>query len=152
MALPFTGPTTKPPPHKFEAGEPAFGEVAAWGPAISYWTHLDLNRIAAYETDLTRYAVERLTAIDGVRLLGRPKDQIAAISFVVEGQDPKETEKRLDELGIAVRAGKLAAEPLLKFFGVDKAVRASLMFYNTRDEIDLLASALEETQPQSSAK
>ena len=147
QSVSFEGFTPKPPPHKFEAGEPAFGEVAAWGAAIGYWTSLGLRRIEAYEKDLTSYVVERLQTIEGVRLLGQPKDRIAVISFVVEGQDPKETEKLLDERGIAVRAGKLAAEPLLRFFGVEKAVRASLMFYNTREEIDRLAQALEDTRP-----
>jgi cysteine desulfurase/selenocysteine lyase len=139
--------TPKPPPHRFAAGEPAFGEVAGWGAAISYWTRLGLQRIEAYEKNLTGYAVERLQAIKGVRIFRQPKGRIAVISFVVKGQDPKETETLLDERGIAVRAGKLSAEPLLKIVGVEKAGRASLMSYNTREEVDVLAEALKETRP-----
>jgi cysteine desulfurase/selenocysteine lyase len=91
--------------------------------------------------------VERLQAIKGVRIFRQPKGRIAVISFVVKGQDPKETETLLDERGIAVRAGKLSAEPLLKIVGVEKAVRASLMSYKTREEVDVLAEALKETRP-----
>jgi cysteine desulfurase/selenocysteine lyase len=134
----------KPPPHKFEAGEPAFGEVEAWGPAIDYWMNLGLDRIEAYEKDLTAYAVERLRSVRRVRVLGDPQERISVVSFVVEGQDPNETEQALDECGIATRAGKLASQPQLQAFGVEKAVRASFLFYNTREEVNVLAAALAE--------
>jgi cysteine desulfurase / selenocysteine lyase len=131
-------------PHKYEAGEPAFGEVEAWSPAIDYWTKLGLERIAAYERELAAYAVERLEAIDGVRVLGRPADRVSVVSFGVEGKEASKVEKALDREGIATRAGKLAAEPMLRALGVEEAVRASFMFYNTRDEADVLARALEK--------
>jgi cysteine desulfurase/selenocysteine lyase len=79
-----------------------------------------------------------------VRVQGEPSERLSIISFKVEGLKPKEVEKALDQEGIAVRAGKLAAEPLLKALGADEAVRASFMFYNTRGEADALASALEK--------
>lgn len=131
-------------PHKYEAGEPAFGEVEAWSPAIDYWTRLGLKRIAAYERELAAYAVERLEAIPGVRVLGRPADRVSVVSFVVEGKEASKVEKALDRQGIATRAGKLAAEPMLKALGVEEAVRASFVFYNTHDEADVLARALEK--------
>ncbi|HEY1404551.1 MAG TPA: SufS family cysteine desulfurase [Pyrinomonadaceae bacterium] len=134
----------KPIPHKYEAGEPAFGEVEAWGAALDYWNELGMKRIAAYEKELTDYALGQLSLIKGVRILGDPSERLSIISFVVEGKKPKEVEKALDDEGIAVRAGKLAAEPLLKTLGADEAVRASFMFYNTRGEADALAAALEE--------
>jgi cysteine desulfurase / selenocysteine lyase len=140
----FDGFETAALPHKYEAGEPAFGEVEAWSPAIDYWTDLGLARIAAYERDLAAYAVERLESVDGVRVLGRPRDRISVVSFVVEGRRASDVEKALDRQGIATRAGKLAAEPMLKALGVDEAVRASFMFYNTRDEADVLARVLEK--------
>ncbi|HEV2735324.1 MAG TPA: aminotransferase class V-fold PLP-dependent enzyme [Longimicrobiaceae bacterium] len=133
----------KPIPHKYEAGEPAFGEVEAWGPAIDYWTALGMEDIAAYEKELTDYAAERVRAIRGVRVLGSPAERIAIVSFVVDGMQAGDVEKALDREGIAVRAGKLAAEPLLRALGTDEAVRASFMFYNTREEADALADALE---------
>jgi cysteine desulfurase/selenocysteine lyase len=140
----FDGFTPKPLPFKYEAGEPAFGEVAAWGAAIDYWAELGMERIAAYERDLTAYAVSRLQAIAGVRVLARPADRVAVISFVVEGKEPSKVSQALDRQGIAVRAGKLAAQPMLQALGVEEAVRASFMFYNTRAEADALASALEQ--------
>jgi cysteine desulfurase / selenocysteine lyase len=138
----FTDVTPKPIPEKYEAGEPAFGEVEAWSPAIDYWTELGLDRIFAYERALTEHAVRRLSEIEGVRLVGSPAERIAVVSFVVEGMKSNDVAKALDDEGIAVRAGKLAAEPLLKALGAGEAVRASFMFYNTREEADALADAL----------
>jgi cysteine desulfurase/selenocysteine lyase len=129
---------SKPPPHKYEAGEPAYGEVEGWGPAIDYWLALGLENIAEYERALTAYAARRLSDTPGVRVVGDPVDRISVISFVVEGQEPNETARELDREGIAVRAGKLAAQPLLEALGVKNAVRASFMFYNTYAEADFL--------------
>lgn len=134
--------TSKPPPHRFEAGEPAFSEVAAWDPAIQYWQKVGLKKIAAYERDLAAYAAVRLAEIEGVRVLGDPADRISIVSFVVDGHEPGKLEKKLDRQGIAVRSGKLAAEPLLRALGVEEAVRASFVFYNTFEEADALAEAL----------
>jgi cysteine desulfurase/selenocysteine lyase len=134
----------KPIPHKYEAGEPAFGEVEAWGAGLDYWNEIGLERIASYEKGLTDYALKRLSPIDGVRVLGDPAERLSIISFTVEGVKPKDVEKALDEEGIAVRAGKLEAEPLLKALGTEEAVRASFMFYNTYEEADVLAAALEK--------
>ncbi len=135
--------TPKPPPHKYEAGEPAFSEVSSWDPAIEYWQEIGLDAIAAYERDLTVYAGRLLSEIPGVRVLGDPADRISILSFVVEGHQPSDLEKALDDEGIAVRAGTLAAQPLLRALGVEEAVRASFVFYNTREEADFLASCLE---------
>ncbi len=132
----------KPLPHKYEAGEPPFSEVECWGAAIDYWNGIGMARIEAYERDLTEYARSRLVAIPGVRVLGDPADRISVLSFVAEGQDPKKLEKALDREGIAIRAGNLEAAPLLRALGVEKAVRASFMFYNTHEEADKLALAL----------
>jgi cysteine desulfurase/selenocysteine lyase len=129
-------------PHKYEAGEPAFAEVEAWGAAIDYWNNISMDGIFNYEKALTDYAVERLSSINGVRVLGSPKRRVSIVSFVVDRLRPDEVEKALDEEGIAVRAGTLEALPLLKALGVEEAVRASFMFYNTQEEVDVLAGAL----------
>src|SRR5215208_1491881 len=97
--------TPKPLPHKYEAGEPAFGEVEAWGAALDYWNEIGLKRIAEYEKGLTGYALKRLATVGGVRVLGDPAERLSIISFTVEGVRPKDVEKALDEEGIAVRAG-----------------------------------------------
>lgn len=134
--------TPKPLPHKYEAGEPPFSEVEAWGPALDYWKKIGLDRIEAYERELTEYARSLLQAIPGVRVLGDPLDRISVVSFVAEGKDPSEIEQALDRDGIAVRAGNLEAAPLLRALGVEKAVRASFMFYNTREEAEALARSV----------
>jgi cysteine desulfurase/selenocysteine lyase len=132
----------KPIPFKYEAGEPAFGEVEAWGPALDYWMELGLERIAEYEKDLTGYALARLSGIPGVRLVGQPAQRISIVSFAVDGMKASDVEKALDAEGIAVRAGKLEAEPLIKALGFEGAVRASFMFYNTAEEADKLADTV----------
>lgn len=140
----FEGFTPKPLPHKYEAGEPAFGEVEAWGAGLDYWNEIGLKRISAYEKELTDYALALLSSVDKVRVLGSPKERLSIISFTVERMKAKDVEKALDREGIAVRAGKLAAEPLLKALGTDEAVRASFMFYNTREEADALCATLKK--------
>jgi cysteine desulfurase / selenocysteine lyase len=134
----------KPIPFKYEAGEPAFGEVEAWGPAIDYWTGLGLDAIHDYEQDLTEYALEALRAIDGVQVVGQPRERISVVSFNVQGMKAMDVQKRLDARSIAVRGGNLEAQPYLEALGVEEAVRASFMFYNTREEADWLASSLKE--------
>ncbi len=134
--------TPKPLPHKYEAGEPPFSEVEAWGPALDYWRKIGLGRIEAYERELTEYARSLLQAIPGVRVLGDPVDRISVLSFVATGKEPRELEQALDRDGIAVRAGNLEAAPLLRALGVEEAVRASFMFYNTHEEAEALARSL----------
>jgi cysteine desulfurase/selenocysteine lyase len=141
-SMSFTRLEPKPIPHKYEAGEPAFGEVEAWSPAIDYWTMLGMKRIEAYEKDLTEYARAKLAEVPGLRILGDPVERISIVSFVMEGIEAGDVEKKLDNRGIAVRSGTLAAEPLVKRLGAEEAVRASFLFYNLREEVDALAEAL----------
>jgi cysteine desulfurase/selenocysteine lyase len=139
----FDGFTPKQLPFKHEAGEPAFGEVVAWGTSLEYWDRTGLDRITAYEKELTAHAAQRLASVRGVRVLGSPAERLAIVTFVVDGKEPSEVEKALDAEGIAVRAGNLDAEPLLEALGARQAVRASFLFYNTRAEADALADAVE---------
>jgi cysteine desulfurase / selenocysteine lyase len=132
----------KPIPHKYEAGEPAFGEVEAWGPAIDYWAGIGLDRIAEYERELSDEAAVRIAAIEGIRMVGDPADRISIVSFAVDGVPAEEVAQALDREGIAVRAGNLEAQPLLAALGVEEAMRASFMFYNTREEVDVLVEVL----------
>lgn len=137
--------TTKRIPNKHEAGEPAFAEVSAWAAALDYWRRLGLERIDAYERELTAYAADRVARVGRVRVLGHPTERMSIVSFVVEGRSAKDVERALDRQGIAVRGGTLDAVPMLEALGVSEAVRASFVFYNTRDEADALANALERT-------
>jgi cysteine desulfurase/selenocysteine lyase len=130
------------PPAKFEAGTPNIADAIGLGAALDYVTRLGRERIAAYEHELLHHATVRLTAIDGLRLIGTAREKVGVLSFVIEGHDPIEIGKALDREGIAVRAGHHCAQPSLRHFGVEATVRPSLAFYNTPAEIDRLADTV----------
>ena len=130
------------PPAKFEAGTPNIADAIGLGAALDYVTALGRERIAAYEHELLHYATGRLSAIDGLRLIGTSREKVGVLSFVIPGIDPIEIGKALDREGIAVRAGHHCAQPSLRRYGVEATVRPSLAFYNTHGEIDRLADAV----------
>jgi cysteine desulfurase/selenocysteine lyase len=130
------------PPAKFEAGTPNIADAIGLAAALDYVTALGRERIAAYEHELLHYATSRLTAIDGLRIIGTARDKVGVLSFVLHGLDPVEIGKALDRAGLAVRAGHHCAQPSLRRYGLEATVRPSLAFYNTRGEIDRLADAI----------
>ena len=132
------------PPGKFEAGTPAIAATIGLGAAIDYLTALGIDRIAAYEHDLLVYATERLTSIPGLRILGNAKDKASVISFVVEGIHPHDMGSLLDGEGVVVRAGHHCAQPVMARFDVPATTRASFAYFNTREEVDVLVSAVEK--------
>jgi cysteine desulfurase/selenocysteine lyase len=138
----FAHTTYAEPPAKFEAGTPNIADAIGLAAALDYVTRLGRERIAAYEHELLHYATGRLTAIDGLRLIGTAHEKVGVLSFVIPGLDPIEIGKALDREGIAVRAGHHCAQPSLRHFGVEATVRPSLALYNTRSEIDRLADAV----------
>ena len=138
----FAHTTYSEPPAKFEAGTPNIADAIGLGAALDYVTALGRERIAAYEHELLHYATGRLTAIDGLRLIGTSREKVGVLSFVLPGIDPIEIGKALDREGLAVRAGHHCAQPSLRHFGVEATVRPSLAFYNTHAEIDRLADAV----------
>lgn len=130
-------------PKKFEAGTPAFEEIVAFGTLIDYVQALDMSKTAAYEQELLEYATERLAELPKVRIFGTSPEKEPVISFDLSGMDIKACEKFLnDEYNIAVKAGKLSAEPLLNYLGIDTLLRLSFCYTNTRDEIDVFLGAL----------
>lgn len=129
-------------PGKFEAGTPPIAAAIGLGAAIDYVTALGLDRIAAHEHDLLAYATERLAAIPGLRILGNAKDKASVISFVVEGIHPHDMGSLLDGEGVVVRAGHHCAQPVMTRFGVPATTRASFAYFNTREEVDILVSAV----------
>ena len=129
-------------PHKFEAGTPNIAGVIGWGAAVEYVEAIGMETIAAYEHDLLGYANETLTAIEGVRLVGTARHKAAVISFLVGDVHPHDVGTIVDHEGVAVRTGHHCAQPVMQRFGLDATVRASLAFYNTRAEIDALATAI----------
>ncbi len=142
----FKGTTFAPVPQKFEAGTPDIASVIGFGAAVDYLTELGMDRIAAYEQSLLAYATERLTEIPGLRIVGTAKEKAALISFVLEDVHPHDIGTILDGYGVAVRAGHHCAQPLMERMGVPATARASFSFYNDRDDVDRLVTALVKTQ------
>jgi len=129
-------------PYKFEAGTPNIAGVIAFGAALDYVTKVGLDRIAAYEHDLLAYATRRLLEVPGLRIIGTAADKAAVVSFVLADAHPHDIGTILDYEGVAVRTGHHCAQPVMDRYGVPATARASLAFYNTTDEIDVLVKGL----------
>jgi cysteine desulfurase/selenocysteine lyase len=133
-------------PHKFEAGTPAIGEAIGMGAALDYLQGLGLDRIHAYEQQLTRLLFDRLGAIDGVRVLGptpqQQPDRGALAAFTVEGIHANDLAELLDSAGICIRSGHHCTQPLHRLYGIAGSARASLSFTTTVEEIDRFAEEL----------
>ena len=131
-------------PHKFEAGTPNIAGGIGLGAAIDYVNGVGLERIEAYEHELLEHGTRALSAIEHVRLIGTAKRKAAILSFVVDGVHPHDVGTILDQQGIAIRTGHHCAQPVMARFGVPATCRASLAFYNTKEEIDVLADAVRQ--------
>lgn len=134
------------PPHRFEAGTPPIAQAIGLGAAIEYVEKIGRAAILAHEEDLRDYAHQRLREINSLRIFGDAKGKGAIISFELQGIHAHDVSMVIDRAGVAVRAGTHCAQPLLKRFGVTSTCRASFAMYNTRDEIDVLADALEKAR------
>jgi cysteine desulfurase / selenocysteine lyase len=130
------------PPYKFEAGTPHIAGAIGLAAAIEYVTAIGLEQIAAWEHDLLAYGTEALAQVPGVRLIGTAREKAAVLSFVLEGVHAHDIATILDRQGIAIRAGHHCAQPVMERFGLTATSRASLAFYNTRQEIDALVQGL----------
>ena len=130
-------------PFKFEAGTPHIAGVIGLGAAIEYLNQIGLEALAGYEHELLEHATQSLTRIPGVRLIGTAREKASVVSFVLEGVHPHDIGTILDQRGIAIRTGHHCAQPLMGRFGVPATARASLAFYNTKEEIDVLAQGVE---------
>ena len=133
-------------PHKFEAGTPNIAGAIGWGAAVDYLTHVGMENISSYEHALLTYAMEAIGQIPGVRLIGTARERAGVVSFLLEGIHPHDVGTVLDQEGIAVRTGHHCAQPVMERFGVPATVRASLAFYNTKQEINALAAGLEHVK------
>ncbi|GLQ46906.1 cysteine desulfurase [Dyella lipolytica] len=138
----FDGTTFAEPPHKFEAGTPNIAGFAGVGAAIDYYQSLGFSAIRAWEHELLIYATERLREIPGLRIFGEAAEKEPVISFLIEGAQATDMATLLDLEGVAVRSGHHCAHPLMQFYGVPATLRASLAFYNTREEVDAFVAAL----------
>jgi cysteine desulfurase/selenocysteine lyase len=132
-------------PHKFEAGTPNVCGGIAFGAAIDYMNTIGFETIAQYEGELLEYATTELLYIDGLKIYGTSANKTSVISFNVGNIHPYDLGTLLDKMGIAVRTGHHCAQPIMDFYKIPGTVRASFMFYNTKEEIDLFISALKKS-------
>ena len=133
-------------PFKFEAGTANYIDAVGLESAIQYIDAIGMDNIAACEHELMLYAYEKLSQIEGIRLFGTSKNKIATFSFLLNNIHHYDTGMILDKMGIAVRTGTHCTQPLMQHFGVEGTVRASMAFYNTREEVDLLCKGLEKVK------
>lgn len=129
-------------PFKFEAGTPDYIGSTALAKALDYVTAIGMDEIAAYEHELTAYAMQRLKEIPGMRIFGQAEQKSGVISFLVGNIHHFDMGTLLDRLGIAVRTGHHCAEPLMHRLGIEGTVRASFGLYNTREEVDALVAGI----------
>lgn len=140
----FEKTTYAPLPAKFEAGTPAIAAGIGLGAAIDYLNSIDLAAAAAYEHELLEYATARLREIPGVTIIGTAAKKASVLSFTVDDIHPHDIGTILDQEGIAVRAGHHCAQPVMQFFDVPATARASFAFYNTKEDADKLADAIQK--------
>src|SRR5437868_6740788 len=131
-------------PNKFEAGTPAIASQSGLGAAIDYLNIVGREKAADYEHELLRYATERLSAIEGVRIIGTAREKLSVLSFAIDGVHPHVIGTILNQHVIAIRAGHHCAQHVMKHFNIPATARASFAFYNTKQEADALAEAIEK--------
>ena len=141
----FEKTTFAAPPARFEAGTPPVAEVLGLSTAIDFINETGMDSIIAHEEQITEYALNELKKIEGLQIVGNPKNRGSIISFILEGIHPHDAAMILDEEGIAVRAGHHCAQPAMEHFGISATLRASFAAYTEEWEIDRLCQALKRT-------
>jgi cysteine desulfurase/selenocysteine lyase len=129
-------------PLRFEAGTPNIEGGIGLAVALDYINNIGFENISAYEHELLEYATEKLSVVEGLKIIGTSKNKASVISFVIDKIHPYDIGVILDQLGIAVRTGHHCTQPIMDKFGIPGTVRASLAFYNTKDEIDELVKGI----------
>jgi cysteine desulfurase/selenocysteine lyase len=133
-------------PYKFEAGTPDIAGVIGLGAAIDYLDQIGMDGIAAHEHNLLEYGTRALQSISGLRLIGTAREKAGVLSFIIDGVHPHDAGTILDREGVAVRTGHHCAQPVMDRFGVSATTRASLAFYNTREDIDALVAGIHKVK------
>jgi cysteine desulfurase / selenocysteine lyase len=141
----FEGTTYNELPYKYEAGTPNIADVVAFKAAIDFINETGKAQIAAHEHELLLYATAELEQIPGLRVVGKAGNKAGVVSFVIDKVHPQDVGILLDNQGVAVRTGHHCTQPLMNFFCIPGTIRASLAAYTTREEIDILVSALNKT-------
>jgi cysteine desulfurase / selenocysteine lyase len=136
------------PPHKYEAGTPPIAEAVGLGAAVDYLRGVGMAAIAAHEAELTRYVLEELNKVEGLRIIGpnTAEGRVAEVSFALRGVHPHDVGQVLDELGIAVRVGHHCARPAVVRYGIPATTRASFYLYNAPAEVDTLVAGLAQVK------
>jgi cysteine desulfurase / selenocysteine lyase len=142
LRVSFEGTSYNRLPYKFEAGTPNIAGAVGLGAAIDYLNTIGMRRIESYASDLLRYATEQLSAIEDVRLIGTAAHKAGVLSFLINDIHPHDLGTVLDHQGVAIRTGHHCAMPVMDFFGVPGTARASIAFYNNRQDIDQLVAGL----------
>ena len=142
----FERTTYQPPPFRFEAGTGNIADAAGLGAALDYVMRIGLDVIDRYEHELLVYATEKLCSVRGLHMIGTSVNKAGVLSFILDGHRTEDLGAALDQEGIAVRSGHHCAQPILRRFGLESTVRASLAFYNTYEDIDALVAALHRLQ------
>ena len=131
-------------PHKFEAGTPNIAGVIGLNEALKYVNKIGIDKIAIIENELLKYALEKMSEIDKLKIFGNAKDKASVISFTVEGIHPFDLGTLLDQLGIAIRTGHHCTQPLMSFYNIPGTARVSFAFYNQKSEIDFFINSLKK--------
>jgi cysteine desulfurase / selenocysteine lyase len=134
------------PPGRFEAGTGNIADAAGLGTALDYLSAIGVERVRDYEHELLVYATERLLVVPGLTMIGTAPEKAGVLSFVLDGVRTEDVGAALDQEGIAVRSGHHCAQPIVRRFGLESTVRASLALYNTFEDIDALVEALQRLQ------
>ena len=133
-------------PYKFEAGTPHIAGAIGLGAAIDYMTAIGIEKLAHYEHELLVAATEKISAMEGVRIIGTADDKASVLSFMIDDVHPHDVGTIFDQEGVAIRTGHHCAQPVMQYFGVPATARASFAFYNTMDEVDALVAAVKKVQ------
>ena len=133
-------------PNKFEAGTPNIVGAIAMGASIDFINEIGIENITSHSKALTAYLLERLKEIEGIRIIGSPKERISMVSFVIKDTHPHDLALLLDNKGIAVRAGHHCAQPAMRHFKVENTLRVSFGIYNTEKDIDLFLEKIVDLQ------
>lgn len=139
----FAKTTYNEPPFRFEAGTPHIEGSIVLATAINYMNSIGLDAIGRYEHKLLEHATEKLSQINGLKIIGTAANKASLVSFIVEGIHPYDIGVLLDQMGIAVRTGHHCTQPIMDIFKIPGTVRASFAFYNTMEEIDTLVTGVE---------
>jgi len=129
-------------PYKYEAGTPNIADTVAFKAALDFTKQIGKEKIRRHENELLHYATEQLEQIEGLKIIGKAKNKISVISFVIDKVHPQDLGILLDNRGIAVRTGHHCAQPLMDCYRIPGTTRASFAMYNTKEEIDSLITGL----------